>query len=451
MTLRLSVCVLGLIFFTQSYAEEANLFHWAISAGGDGNDKIRGIAAGPDNSIFVTGEISPGSKFGDYEMRSGDSLDFVVARLNQQGEILWVTAAGEGKIDRGYGVSATADGGCYVTGHFQSDTIQFGSIVLENAGNYDGFVARFDRNGRCLWAKRFGGPGYDYGHGIATCPDGTAVLAGTITNIGNIGDHQTGIANGRSAIVAKISTDGEILWSKAASGPSTSGHNIAAGNDGMIYLCGFVRGKVVWSDSITTDNKVQDICIAKYDTHGTLQWVQTGGGKSDGLATSVAVDSTSGNILIAGMFKGTVSFGGKEYTSAGSHDFYTATLSPQGTFLHSHHGGGPGTDYALSATSLPGGGFAVTGEISESGDFNGSTHVGAGARDAYTATFNSDGSKVLSFRLFGGIDNDLSYAIAALEDASLVISGAFRNETNFGPTHLKATKANDIFITRLAH
>jgi hypothetical protein len=193
---------------------------------------------------------------------------------------------------------------------------------------------------------------------------------------------------------------------------------------------------------------VQDISIAKYDAAGVFQWVSTAGGESNGLATSVAVDSKSGNLCIAGMFQGTAVFGTKTFTSQGGHDFYAAVLSPEGEFLAAHQGGGSGTDYGLGATALPGGGFAITGEISERGTFHGKPHECAGERDLFVATLTGEGS-VNSFALAGGPDHDLSYGIAATDDGCVLVTGAFRNETQFGALKLLSKKGNDIFIANL--
>ncbi len=433
---------------SHTYAETGS--RWAIRAGGEGNDKIRGIAASEDGGVFVTGEVSQNADFGSSNLTTAGKLDFVVAKIDAAGNVLWASVTGGPEIDRGYGVSATGDGGCFVTGHFQSKSIHFGKIELKNSGNYDGFVAKYDRDGNCIWAKRFGGKAYDYGHGIATDPRGNAVMSGTIANQGTIGKAELiGLEKSRSAVLAKYSPSGKLLWVNTASGPSTSGHNVATASDGSIYMCGYARGKVIWSDTVTTQSRVQDISVAKYRSDGKLCWVKTAGGQSDGLATSVAVDIQSGNICIAGMFKARAQFGEKIFNSIGKHDFFIAVLSPKGKFLNAHQGGGVETDYALGATSLANkSGFAVTGELSIQGRFAGRNLVCTGPRDAYVAVLSEKG-EVNSFTLLGGKDHDLSYAIAATSDSAVVIAGAFRNETEYGKLNLKAKKGNDIFILKL--
>lgn len=440
--------VLVLVGISQAFAETE--FRWAIRAGGQGNDKIRGIAASHEGGIFVTGEISENTDFGSHHLTCAGKLDFVVAKIDAAGQVLWASRAGGSEIDRGYGVSPTKDGGCFVTGHFQSQTIQFGNIELKNSGDYDGFVARYDKTGNCLWATRFGGKAYDYGHGIATDSQGNAVVCGAITNQGTIGNTTPiGIKKGRSAVLAKFAPSGQLTWKKTASGPSISGHNVTTVPDGSIYMCGYGRGKIAWSDTVSTDSKVQDIAIAKYSSTGNLCWIKTAGGESDGLATSVAVDQKTGNVCIAGMFKAKAIFGKTVFESRGNHDFYIAVLTPAGQFLAAHQGGGEETDYALGAAANPvSGGFVVTGEITKQGQFMGHNFVCTGQRDAFVATLTGQG-KMQSFALVGGIDHDLSYAITATSDGAVVISGAFRKQTQFGKTKLNAKKGNDIFVVKL--
>ncbi len=424
-------------------------FEWALRAGGEGHDKLRGAAAASDGAVFVTGEFSGSADFGDHVLRSQGQLDFVVAKISHAGDILWSARAGGDRIDRGYAVSPAPDGGCFVTGHFQSATIQFGSITLTNAGDYDGFVARYDSRGNPAWALRFGGEKYDYGHGIATLPDGSAVLAGAIAGQGTLARETVGATSGRSALVARLTADGALNWLRAPQAPSASGHNVAVGPDGSIYLCGYAKGKTTWPDQTASVARLQDVFLAKFDQRGRLLWRRDTGGASDGLATSVAVDHLTGNVCIAGMFKNQAQFGAATFKSRGQHDFYLAVYAPGGDLLNVHHGGGEETDYALGATALPQGGFAITGEISTAGYFNGRAFTCVGGRDAFVAILDPHGA-VDSFELAGGAGNDLSYAIAPSGDDALVIAGAYRNATRFGDTTLPAGKGNDIFLAKSA-
>ncbi|MCB1235739.1 MAG: hypothetical protein KDM91_11775 [Verrucomicrobiae bacterium] len=420
---------------------------WALSGGGEGNDKIRGMAAAPDGGLFITGEISGATDLGDITLESAGQLDIVVAKLSAKGEPVWAVRAGGDKIDRGYGVSPAPDGGCYVTGHFQSGTIRFGEHELINAGDYDGFLARFDAGGACLWAKRFGGAAYDYGHGVATDSAGCAVMAGTLAGAGTLEDSAVGDAKGRNALLAKFAPDGKTVWVTVATGAGISGHNVAIGPDDAAYLCGFVRGPTRFGGEPAKDFPVQEAFVARHTSGGGFEWARHLGGKSNGLATSVVVDA-EGRVYAAGMFQGEVSMGKTRFKSLGEHDVWIAGFSDLGDPLWLRRIGGPGIDYGLGLTPMRNGGCALTGEIAESADLGGKTVASAVARAAFVAVFSPAGDFAAASPL-GGKDNDLSYAIAATLDGALNLAGAFRNETTLGRHSLKSGGGNDLFVCRL--
>ena len=97
-------------------------------------------------------------------------------------------------------------------------------------------------------------------------------------------------------------------------------------------------------------------------------------------------------------------------------------------------------------------GCFLTGELSGETTVRGKGRKrgtsGRGEKDAYVAGYSKDGElQVVEF--LGGADHDLSYAIGAAEDGTVVISGAFRNATKMGEVELKSRKGNDIFVTKL--
>src|SRR5688572_25069997 len=199
--------------------ETAPSFVWAAAAGGAANDKTRGVTVDKEGNVFLTGEMSGEAKFGDFTLKSAGGMDFFVAKLDSSGKFLWARHGGGSQVDRGYGVATDAQGNCYVTGHCQGADAEFDGVKLPNAGDYDGFVAKYDRDGKLAWIHTLGGKGYDYGHAIAVDGKGDVVVAGAVAGSGNFGD--TRIENeaaGGHPFCAKYSSSGELRWAKAASG-----------------------------------------------------------------------------------------------------------------------------------------------------------------------------------------------------------------------------------------
>lgn len=450
-----AVALSALVTHSQAAGLEVD---WAIRAGGDGADKIRGIDLADDGAIFATGEYGqPSADFLGEEVQSAGLLDFVVAKFSPDGSLVWLATAGGAKIDRGYGVAANDDGGCFVTGHFESAEIDFGnSQVLKSRGDYDTFVARYDAAGKCLWAIGCGGAGYDYGHGIDVDHAGGCVVSGAFAATGHFGDTVLEHANGRRAFVMRVAANGDLLWIRESGSEdgSASGHNVCCDGDGNVFLAGLQRGGATFSDKVLlADSKIQDVFVARYNLQGDCDWAFGTGGKSDGLATSVAPDG-SGGCYIGGMFQGELTMAGAAVASSGGHDAFAAHIDSAGVGLWVQQSGGAGTDYGLAIAVAGDGskGCLLTGELSGAVTFRGKGSerdiVTKGERDSFIAAYSPDG-ELRFLEMIGGDDHDLSYAIAADDKGTVVISGAFRNLTTMGNVELTSRKGNDIFLTRL--
>ena len=150
--------------------QSARNVEWVQQAGGLKHDKIRGITVDAAGNCYVTGEFTETAEFGDQKVTSKGSMDFVLAKYSPEGKLLWIQTAGGTLIDRGYAVAVDKAGNAFVTGHFQSPEFQIGDQVLYNRGDYDYFIAKYDPDGKLVWAQSEGGAGYDYGHGIAVTP-----------------------------------------------------------------------------------------------------------------------------------------------------------------------------------------------------------------------------------------------------------------------------------------
>ena len=183
----------------------------AVSFGGAKHDKTRCINLDAQGNILITGEFAGDSKFGEHPITSAGDMDFFVAKLDPQGKCLWAHNGGGSKVDRGYGIAADATGNVYVTGHSQGSDARFSDQAIPNAGDYDTFVAKYDPAGKLLWIKTEGGPGYDYGHGIAVSTQGRVFVTGAI-------------------VVDKIARlfcscydgNGQLLWHKTTEGAARS-------------------------------------------------------------------------------------------------------------------------------------------------------------------------------------------------------------------------------------
>ncbi len=135
--------------------EDGNL-SWEIGVGGTRNEIGLSVVQTSDGGYVVAG-MTESFGFGN--------SDFLVIKLNQQGQVLWSKTLGGANHDTAYCVVETSDGGLLVSGSTQS----FG------VGSGDFLIIKMDENGEIMWARTFGGEGYDRACSAVEAQDGYVV------------------------------------------------------------------------------------------------------------------------------------------------------------------------------------------------------------------------------------------------------------------------------------
>ncbi|MGH7145389.1 MAG: hypothetical protein ACREJ2_14865 [Planctomycetota bacterium] len=127
-----------------------------------------------------------------------------------------------------------------------------------------------------------------------------------------------------------------------------------------------------------------------------FQWARHDGGTGADTACSVAVDS-KGNIVIAGTFTGTATFGAQGTLTAAGTDIYVAKLDTLGNFIWVKQIGGTGTDtvYGPDAVAIgPSDSIYLTGRFT-GGSFSvagSSTLAPGGSSDIFIAKLDASGA-----------------------------------------------------------
>src|SRR5688572_13498872 len=96
---------------------------------------------------------------------SGFSID--VSAQTNVARYRWATGIGGVDDDFIFDLAGDDSGVSYITGHFAANAEFPGTSNLTARGSYDIFVAKFDRTGRAVWARRAGGTNVDNGYKIA--------------------------------------------------------------------------------------------------------------------------------------------------------------------------------------------------------------------------------------------------------------------------------------------
>ncbi|MEO0262457.1 MAG: hypothetical protein ABIM62_01910 [candidate division WOR-3 bacterium] len=119
-----------------------------------------------------------------------------VMKLNPSGQAIWAKAYGGDNIDLGYSIYQTSDGGYIVAGRTES----------YGAGNTDFLVIKLNSDGNIVWAKAYGGSGYEHEPRLIKTSDGGYLLIGETWSFGGWTSN---------FLVIKLDQNGNIVWSKA--------------------------------------------------------------------------------------------------------------------------------------------------------------------------------------------------------------------------------------------
>lgn len=143
---------------------------WRKTLGGGENESAQAVALTKDGGYMITGYTA--SSDGEMTASHGSS-DVWLAKLDAQGNKLWMKLYGGRQSDGAYAIAADANG--YVLTGQSSST---DGDATSNQGAYDIWVLKVDENGTKMWQESIGGLVNDNGYGVLANADGSVVIAG---------------------------------------------------------------------------------------------------------------------------------------------------------------------------------------------------------------------------------------------------------------------------------
>jgi hypothetical protein len=345
---------------------------WAKHAGGPSYDISTSISIDAEGNSYITGKFTADATFDSVQIISADQNngDIFIAKYDPNGNCLWAKKAGGAGNEIGNSIAVNKNEESYVTGYFRG-TALFDSIQLNSYGDLDIFIAKYDRLGNCLWANHSGGTDQDGGNGICLDSNGNCYVTGVFYGTALFDSIQLNSYGGYGydIFIAKYNSNGKILWAKHAGGNSTDeGLSIALDSFGHCYITGFFEVNATFGTIQLTGSGGYDIFISKYDSIGNCLWVRDVGSTGDDVSGSIAVDGF-GNSYITGKFYGTVSFGTIKLVSYGFSDIFIAKYNPDGNCLWAKNAGGIEYDDGMGISADANGNCYTTGTFQQSGTF----------------------------------------------------------------------------------
>jgi hypothetical protein len=413
----------------------------------DGDVVVHSIAPAPQGGAFVVGRFTETVAIGASKATSLGEGDAFAARIDPQGDVVWLRSFGGPGPQALTAIDTFADGGILVAGHgVQAFDLGCPDPEPPQSG-FDAIVARLDDDGGCVWQRRYGGASGDQlVIDAAVTSDGGAVLAG-VFDASIALDEAIATVGAKDGYVVRLSSSGKPLWHRTV---ATAGEDrvlaVAVGDDdavafvadttlsvdlgfGLVANAGELDAHVVtlnadgsprWArsfavlgaqqlfdvlitpagDVVTCGNTTgvapldfenppgtspDDAFLVVLDSNNEYRFARRYA--SAGLATpnALALDG-AGNLVVAGTFFGQLDLGTGPLVSAGADDVFVAKLTLEGTPLWAKRFGDP---WAQRASAV---GIGVAREVWLAGQFentidfvNGAPLVNAGAADGYWA------------------------------------------------------------------
>ena len=234
------------------------LLLWSTFIGGNLWDRGHSIAVANNGDCFVTGYTTSANftTFNAYDdLFKGPNTAFV-AKFTSNGSLNWSTFIGGNETDSGSGIAAGIDNSCYVTGSTSSDnfpTVNASDPSYNDGG--DAFVVKFSNNGSLLFSTFLGGSLLDYGKSITIADDGNCYIIGSTDSVDfpTVNVDNNFLSGSIDALVAKFSSNGSLLWSRYLGGNDGEwGRNIVVSNS-TVFVTGYT-----YSTNFPTINAYND-------------------------------------------------------------------------------------------------------------------------------------------------------------------------------------------------
>ncbi len=416
-------------------------FLWAKTWGGGivlpggpvGRDVASGLVLDSNGNVYVSGcyqytvDFDPGPGSATHTSNANSMNNIYLSKFSPDGTFQWVRAWGPSDAGgESYSVAYDPAGFIYVAGDFSGVApVNFNPwdsqhpdmhtnhppIPANGPLYFDSFLSKFDLNGNYVWAKTWGGEGYDDGPGVAVDGFGNVYVSGMYASTQTINFDPAGgpgglghPANDSGRVVdvflSKFNSDGIFQWVKTWGGPGVddAGGTILVDGANNLYVagrfgctnCDFDPGPL---ENRHSSNGDLDVFVSKFDPAGNFLWARTWGGSDWDAPGNIALDGLNG-IYITGFFVPPVNFNPNRVETAPGYplrDIFLEKISTDGVYQWSKTWGSDQEEGGYGLASDGEGNLFIVGAFSNTVDFNPDlgtdNHTSNGAKDAFLTKF----------------------------------------------------------------
>ncbi len=317
--------------------DKLGTYQWAKTFGDAAYQTARALTVDSANNIVIAGNFSGTVDFTTSTIvNATTSPHGFIAKFDASGTNMWSKAFVDGmgfmagfSSALGVAVDPSNPNIIFATGIF-GKSISLGGSTFSSNGMDDIFLAKFDGAGVHQWSQQFGSTQEDSPTSIGIAKSGNVAISGAYSSTIAFGGANLTVPAPLASpdgFVAVFDTAGAPVWSKGFGGSAGAPNNLitfdAAEN---MFVAGGAQGDIDFGAGSLTHAGGYDVFLVKFDSSGAVAWNKIFGDAKDQIAKTVAVDLTSGDVVLAGLVDGSVSFGLPPLT--GSYNAFLATFQP---------------------------------------------------------------------------------------------------------------------------
>jgi hypothetical protein len=304
---------------------------------GVANFETRGQAVAIDagGNVYVVGYTS--GMLGLLDLEHG-AMDSVLIKYNSKGVPIYIRQLGvSGETTQGFSVAVDANFNVYVAGlttgplDKSTPTDRTGT----QTGGEDFFVAKYDVDGKLVYAKQLGATAsFTDGSSVTTDAKGNVYVAGFTTGGLNGNLHMgTNVADPASpfndSFVAKYDVGGNLVYVKqqGVPGADTYGRSVAVDSTFNVYVAGDTTGALEFNTKVGDS----EYFVTKYNDNDAPVLIYTNQLGVAGTSTfgySITIDATDNSVYLTGKTTATLH---PVDTLKGSEDLFVAKFNGSGS------------------------------------------------------------------------------------------------------------------------
>ena len=216
-----------------------------------------------------------------------------------------------------------------------------------------------------------------------------------------------------------------------------------------LVLAGVFRGSMTLGGATLQSAGATDMFVGKLGPDGSHKWSKRFGnlGAAESLGAWASADQ-DGNVLVGLTSEGAVDLGGGALPSHGGTDIAVGKLSPDGSHRWSHSYGDFDMQYLTHVAADPAGNVILGGYFTGTLDFGHAMVSSTGHYDVFLAKLDRDGQSIWAWHLGDGAAATIA-AVAVDETGNVLAAGSYQGSADFGSGAEPATGV-DPFVVELS-